>query len=72
MKTKLLGFTGRGKSHSYRMNCATADMLIKHFIDSLLPLYRIKTFEDAARSCDQVFTALTLNIEFSRWQRRDQ
>ena len=54
------------------MNCATADMLIKHFIDSLLPLYRIKTFEDAARSCDQVFTALTLNIDFSRWQRRDQ
>ena len=47
-------------------------MLIKHFIDSLLPLSRIKTFEDAARSCDEVFAAFTLNIDFSRWQRRDQ
>ena len=72
MKTKWLGFTGRRKSHSYRMNRASADMLIKHFVDSLLPLYRIETFEDAARSGDEVFAALTLNIDFGRRQRRDQ
>ena len=72
MKTKSLGFTGRRKSHSYRMNRSSADMLIKHFVDSLLPLYRIETFEDAARSGDEVFAALTLNIDFGRRQRRDQ
>ena len=54
------------------MNRATADMLIQHLIDSLLPLYRIETLEDAARSCDEVFAALTLNIDFGRRQRRDQ
>ena len=54
------------------MNRATADMFIKHFIDSLLPLYRIETFEDAARSRNEVFAALALNVVFSCGQRRDQ
>jgi hypothetical protein len=45
-------------------------VFIQDFVNRLLPLYRVKTFENIAHRRDEIFTTLTLNIDFSPGQRR--